>query len=146
MPKKIIVLIGLFILGGFVFLVVAQSIEEISAGREPIIPPLGPMISFRVFHDTTLSLDGLDCVNCTFHKVTFEYSGGAFKVQNSIISEPQFVLKGAAANTAMLLALLDSVGSKSKAEPVQPNKPVLKAPASKDKFNFNMASPYNGQQ
>ena len=150
--SKIIVALGSFILGvlamslfgdqisTLVHPVLAQPNETVSEGPEPIVPPLrGKKIWYKQFSNETLTLDGLDCTNCGLVNITFEYSGGAFSLVNSIVVAPRLVLKGAAANTAFLLALLDP---ETKPQPVQPNKPIVKVPSSNQKMRWDIVPPY----
>ncbi len=57
-------------------------------GSEPTFKPFVAFPKFEefIFEDVTQSLDGLDCTNCVFKDVRFEYAGGAYNLINCSFS------------------------------------------------------------
>jgi hypothetical protein len=93
--------------------------------------------------DETQQLDGIEFKNSTFRNVTFEYSGGAFILTNDPFSTPMRVnLKGAAANTVGLIALVQSLNEGAKPAPLSPNAPVVKTASETHTLTVSLSSPY----
>ncbi len=66
-------------------------------GAEPTVKSFlsYPKVEDFTFEDVTQALDGLDCTNCAFKDVSFEYSGGAYNLINcSFSGRTRVVLKG----------------------------------------------------
>jgi hypothetical protein len=116
------------------------------------IPTFIPLEQTPIFEDFTFSdesqdLDGIECTGCTFNNVTLRYSGGAYKLANATFTGTTRVeLRGAAANTIAFLPLLQAIASGQRAEPPNPNRPVLKTATAKSAFQTSWASPYGGTQ
>ena len=93
----------------------------VSEGSEPVVPPLrGNKFFGSAFTDVIQPLDGLECVGCVFRNVTFEYSGGAYWLENcSFEGSMRFVFKGAAANTLGMLDIVQALTS-----PKPPSGPI----------------------
>jgi hypothetical protein len=90
-------------------------------------------------------LDGMDFKNSEFVDVTWEYSGGAFSLTNTKISAPMRVtLKGAAANTRALLAVIQAVNTGNRPKPMDPNAPVLRKTTATHTVTIDLNSPYLG--
>jgi len=154
--SRVTVALGSFVVGAlsmFVCLgnqtsIVAQPAVPqrgiVAEGAEPIVPPLrGIVVSASSFGNLTQPLDGLDLENCEFRNVTLEYSGGAFRLRNASFSGPIRVqLKGAAANTLVLLRFLDAMAA-SRA-PINPEKgkPLDKTTTAKYTQKVDLVSPY----
>jgi hypothetical protein len=90
-------------------------------------------------------LDGVEFKDSEFKGVTWEYSGGAFSLVNVKISTPMRVtLKGAAANTMALLAIVQAVNDGARPRPMNPNAPVLRQATEKHTVTIDLTSPYIG--
>lgn len=117
-------------------------------GTIPTFLPLEqtPIFENFTFFDEAQDLDGIECTRCTFNNVTLRYSGGAYKLTDDIFTGTTRVeLGGAAANTISFIALLQAIAAGQKAEPPNPNRPVLKAATAKSAFQTSWAGPYGGQ-
>jgi hypothetical protein len=83
----------------------------------------------------------------TFTNMTFEYSGGAFVLVNDTFSTPVRVqLKGAAANTMGLIALVQALNSGARPRPMDPNAPVLRKTSEKHTVTVDFNSPFTAPQ
>jgi len=103
-----------------------------------------PKFDDFTFEDVTQSLDGLDCTNCTFKDVSFEYAGGAYNLINcSFSGGTRVVLKGTAANTLSILPLLQAITSGHPPEPPKPQTPMLKTAKAQSPITINFTSPYS---
>jgi len=151
--SKVTVALGSFTLGVLImflfgnhtsiFVQSASAQKMIALAGEPTIPPLHGTISSVVIENFTQPLDGLDCKDCVFKNVTFEYSGGAYKLVNAHISTPMHVvLKGAAANTVGLLAFVESLNASTKPKPLQPNAPLFRTAENTQTITVDFISPY----
>jgi hypothetical protein len=121
----------MFLLGNhtsiFVQSALAQPKGMVVRGAEPAVPPLGGKVSSSEFENVTKPLDGLHCSNCIFKNVTFEYSGGSYKLVNAAFSGSiRIDFKGAAANTVVLLDFLKSLNAGNKPQPLEPNAPLFR--------------------
>ena len=93
-------------------------------GVEPEVPPIKAQISNSVISGGIQSLDGINCVNCSFENVVIEYAGGSYRLVNVRFSgKTTFVFKGAALNALNMKALVDSL-LQPKQSPTPFNKPI----------------------
>jgi hypothetical protein len=112
-------------------------------GVEPTVPPIAPRIDTFKMNGGVQTLDGLDCHDCAFNGTTFEYSGGAFNLENTTISTPMRVnLKGAAANTQLMITIVESINRGVQPRAVPQQTPIPKAALAKQTVRVNLASPY----
>ena len=88
----------------------APTGKGIELKREPIVPSLSSITERGItLRNAVQPLDGLNCENCTFENVTFEYSGGAYRLVGCTFHGTIRVgFKGAAANTLALLAIVEA--------------------------------------
>jgi len=92
------------------FVLAAQARAVAFPGAIPVVPPLTNALSNFALKGVIQPLDGLDCTDCQFTDVVFEYSGGAFKMQRfKAAGSISLVLKGAAFNTVMAVRLLEAL-------------------------------------
>jgi hypothetical protein len=153
--SKITVSLGSLVFGALVMFFFGSQISSIvqSASatmgivNEAAIPKVAPLqsITFSGAHLTNVvqPLDGLDCRDCTFQNVTFEYSGGAFNLSHARISSPMRVIfKGAAANALQVLALVEALNSRVKPAPTVPENPKIEAATKKYTILADIVSPY----
>ncbi len=81
-------------------------------GLAPSVPPLGIAVTDVGLKGVAQQLDGLNCEKCTFTDVVFEYAGGNFRcVDCTFTGSTRLILKGAAANTAVMLRLFQSLNT-----------------------------------
>jgi hypothetical protein len=92
----------------------------------PVVPDLELAVSEdSVFDGVRVPLDGFFGRHNQFGNVTFEYGGGAFRLQNCKFDGPIRVsLKGAAANTFVFLQLMQAIEAGRQPQPVVPRKPL----------------------
>lgn len=113
---------------------------------EPNVPPITRHLGTVTLDGNglaALTLDGTEFKDVTFASNTLEYAGGAFSLVNVKFSLPvRLQLKGAAANTAGLLALLEAVNKGAAPKPMAPNLPVLRAAENSHIITVNFRSPY----
>jgi hypothetical protein len=115
-------------------------------GSEPTFKPFVAFPKFEefTFEDVTQSLDGLDCTNCVFKDVRFEYAGGAYNLINCAFSgTTRVTLKGAATNTFAILPLLQAITSGHPPEPPKPKTPMLKTATAQSPTTISFTSPYS---
>jgi hypothetical protein len=111
----------------------------------PVVPGISVHANNSHGFAKTQQLDGVDFTNSEFSDMNWEYSGGAFSLVNVKISAPMRVtLKGAAANTMALLAIVQAVNTGERPEPMNPNAPILKQTTEKHTVLIDFASPYKG--
>ncbi len=118
-------------------------------GWEPIVKPL----SGNVFTQSSfggpglLTFDGLECVDCSFKDVIFEYSGGPIRLVNPKISGPiRIKLNGAAANTVSVIQFLQAIEASRKPPAIAPNKPILRTATAKEVFTADLTTPFGQKQ
>ena len=113
----------------------------------PVVPPLQHNDFARGrFFGVTQQLDGMECKECIFKDVVLEYSGGAYTLENCSFSGTiRVVLKGASANTVVILPLLEALGSgKPPVAPI-PKRPVDRLTTAKNVMTISFSSPYSGE-
>jgi hypothetical protein len=88
----------------------------------------------------------MECKECIFKDVVLEYSGGAYTLENCSFSGTiRVVLKGASANTVVILPLLEALGSgKPPVAPI-PKRPVDRLTTAKNVMTISFSSPYSGE-
>lgn len=117
--------------------------EIVNESAFPPVPPIIVRVHDGRFSRLTQQLDGLDCVNCVFKDVTFEYGGGSFHLTNSSFSGPIRVnFKGAAANTLAVLEFIGALNSGSHPQPLKARTPIPQIATSKQGIKVSLASPY----
>jgi hypothetical protein len=133
--SKVMLALGSFIVGACCASAISFGIQTSTWAQ--VGPPLGsvpvvPALKESVLEDSIMrnssgqQLDGLECMNCVFDNVGFTYSGGAFRLVNPrFINGMRIHFGGAAANTAVVLALLQALNNPQR--PVPP--PAFKPPA-----------------
>jgi len=115
-------------------------------GSEPVFKSflVFPKFDDFTFEDVTQSLDGLDCTNCVFKDVRFEYAGGAYNLINcSFSGTTRVTLKGAATNTLAILPLLQAIMSGHPPDVPKPKAPMLKTATAQSPVTINFTSPYS---
>jgi hypothetical protein len=111
----------------------------------PVVPGIRAHATNSHGYGKTQQLDGMDFTNSEFGDMTWEYSGGAFSLVSVKISAPMRVtLKGAAANTMALLAIVQAVNTGAHPEPMNPNAPILRQTTEKHTVIVDLTSPYKG--
>jgi hypothetical protein len=120
-------------------------------GAIPVVPPMRFCCASGTFtgapnNPLIHKVDGTGCVGCNFANVTFQYGGGAFRLENSHVSGIVNVeLSGAAGNTAAFLNLFGMLGCPAQPTPKQfdPNKPIIKTANPKEAEMITLVlSPY----
>jgi len=82
-------------------------------GARPVVPRLSQMVlpGIRDFSGSA-QLDGLNCKDCTFNNVDWEYSGGAVSCENCRFSGTEnLYVSGAALNTLNIIALFQKMNA-----------------------------------
>jgi hypothetical protein len=110
----------------------------------PVVPPL--VIDGTVnwnLKGMTQQLDGLTCTNCSFTDVSLEYSGGSFKLGTiTLAGKTRLTLKGAAANTMILVSFIQALQNGHTPKPATPKTPVMQAANIKTPFIGDLFSPF----
>jgi hypothetical protein len=113
---------------------------------EPTVPPITRQIDAMGLDGNglaALTLDGTEYNGTTFASNTLEYAGGSYNLVNVKFSLPvRLQLKGAAANTVGLIALLEAVNAGAAPKPMPPNLPVLRTADHSHTVTVSFASPY----
>jgi hypothetical protein len=115
-------------------------------GAIPLVPGIVSHFNGGTMAKSIQQLDGTAFKDFAFSDVTFEYSGGAYTLENVNVSTPTRVhLKGAAANTMALVALVQAINSGARPQPPNPNAPILQEPTNKHTLAVSFASPYGSK-
>jgi len=92
------------------------------------------------------AVDGIESNGDRFNNVTFEYGGGAYKLENATVSgKVNINLIGAAANTAIFLrafGLLGCPAAAPKSPLPNPNIPVIQSATLKTPVRGDIVSPF----
>jgi hypothetical protein len=111
----------------------------------PAVPPIRANVQGMHLVRTGQALDGLSCDGCTFEDSRLTYSGGSFALKNmTFIGSTSVAFSGAAANSLVLLKLLQSMPSGTKPSPAVPNKPLEQIQTVKAALTIDLSSPYSG--
>ena len=107
----------------------------------PIVPPLTHITSIGDHIDGLIyAVDGIESKDGIFHDATFEYGGGAYRLENAAISGTVgFKFTGAAANTVSFLSAFGMIGCPAAKPPkpeTNPNQPIME--------NAKLSIPYKG--
>jgi len=115
----------------------------IVTGSEPTVPPINQVLKGATLTGVTQHLDGFEFDDSTFNNVTLEYAGGSYTFKNTKFSLPiRLQLRGAAANTVGLIAVVEALNKGAAPKPLPPNSPVLKAAESNHVMTVSFTSPY----
>ena len=113
----------------------------------PTFPPVGIESSRNRHVRIAVDLDGVASDGEIFQDVTLRYGGGAYMFRNTTIEGTiKLELVGAARNTATLLNMLHMLGCPAtapKAEPSNPNTPMLRTASLSEPLTGTFESPYN---
>ena len=155
--RTIPVALGSFMLGALAMffcgshLSTPQSVYAQAPVRDkaaiPVIPPLHhAVMKGGLVTDMAYAVDGMEAKGTRFTNVTFEYGGGAYKLENATIVPPINVsLTGAAANTAAFLSAFGLLGCPT-AEPPRPegsiNQAITKTSSVRRPIHGTFMSPY----
>ncbi len=154
--SKIMLAFGSFIVGASVmFLMLSGShtstFAQVLGGpggvlvsaEVPTVPPANLHFSKATWSGLVQQLDGVDCTDCVFNNVSFTYGGGAFNFNNVAISKNfRLTLTGAAANTIILLRILEAISAAKPPIPPQPQTPIQRTAIAKQTVTISLASPY----
>lgn len=121
--------------------VLAQSM--IGTRGVPVVPPLGGLVEDGSFTAAPQTLDGLNCVRCSFDNATLTYGGGTFKLTDcKFEGTTRVFLSGAAANTLAVLPLLEAIAQGGAPKAPVPQKPIEKEATAKQLLTVSFDSPY----
>jgi len=125
----------------------AQSL--IGPTHEPIVLPISVRAEgLKVVNVNIVQpLDGFECKDCLFEDALLSYGGGSYNLPNlKLRGNIRVELKGAAANTQTMLALLQQAAAgEAPGPPPNPNTPILKSASVKNTVTGTWSSPYSGQ-
>jgi hypothetical protein len=127
--------------------VFAQGAAIRVEGAVPVVPPLRDNVNVgNVFNGGKYLPDGLASNGDTFNNVTFEYGGGAYKLENATVSGTVNIrLIGAAANTAEFLNKFGLIGcptAKPTPKTPRPNDPTIMQAKMTTAFHGDIVSPF----
>jgi hypothetical protein len=113
----------------------------------PVVPPIMYIHSSGGhFGHENVQLDGTSSSGTTYEDVTFEYGGGAYRLDNPMLIAPiKLTLTGAAGNTGQLLQQLGLLGCQTEAKPLPAiplNQPMQEAALIKTPFTGDLISPF----
>ena len=127
-----------------------QSVPLFGGKSEPPIPPISVRLNGVTIGNNQgafVPLDGLECHDCVLADSELTYAGGSFNLPNlKLRGNIRINLKGAAANTQIMLALLQQAATgEAPGPPPNPNTPILKSASVKNTVTGSWSSPYSGQ-
>lgn len=127
-----------------------QSVFAQAVKIEPAIPTVPSLrhntSSGSTYNGGTFAIDGIESTGEKFHGVTFEYGGGAYKLENATVTPPiNFKFVGAAANTVTLLSTFGMIGCPTAKPPRpenNPNQPIMKTAKLSVPYKGDLVSPF----
>lgn len=110
----------------------------------PVVPALrGTSLKDAHVDNVVQQLDGLECERCSFNNAALEYSGGPVRLANmSVSGNTRLKLKGAAANTIVVVTYFQAIAAGQPVKPVVPRNPITRVANVKDTFKGDFATPW----